>query len=152
MEGVSPGMNHKEAGFTLLELIIVIILSLMILGLVMVYFANLLSSVRLQATARDLSTTLRQARTLSKMNGQPQGVTINPDTKEYGLDGREMKKIPDQVNLKIIDPTAGEIHNGPYHLVFEPNWGNPGLTFQLSDKKKMLSISLDPLSGAMVTK
>ena len=44
-------MNIKESGFTLLELIIVLLLSLLILGLVTIYFANLLSSVKLQATA-----------------------------------------------------------------------------------------------------
>jgi prepilin-type N-terminal cleavage/methylation domain-containing protein len=145
-------MKNKQAGFTLLELIIVIILSLLILGLVMVYFANLMSTVKLQAAARDLSTTLRQARTLAKINGVPQGVTVNLDAKEYGLDGREMKKMPGSISLKIIDPSAGEIQGGQYHLAFEPNWGNPSLTFQLSDKKKVMSISLDPLSGATVTK
>ena len=145
-------MKNKEAGFTLLELIIVIVLSLLILGLVLVYFANLLSTVKLQAAVRDFSTTLRQARTLAKINGAPQGVTVNLDTKEYGLDGREMKKIPETIGLKIIDPLAGEIQAGQFHLAFEPNWGNPSLTFQLSDKKKVLSISLDPLSGAVVTK
>jgi prepilin-type N-terminal cleavage/methylation domain-containing protein len=145
-------MKNKEAGFTLLELIIVIVLSLLILGLVMVYFANFLSTVKLQAAVRDLSTTLRQARTLAKIHGEPMGVTINLDSNEYGLDGREMKTIPGNIRLKIIDPSAGEIHNGQFHLAFEPNWGNPSLTFQLSDKKKVLSISLDPLSGALVTK
>jgi type II secretion system protein H len=145
-------MKKKEAGFTLLELIIVIILSLLILGLVMVYFANLLSTVKLQAAVRDLSTTLRQARTLAKINGEPQGVTVDLDAKEYGLDGREMKRIPSSISLKIIDPSAGEIQSGQYHLVFEPNWGNPSLTFQLSDKKKVMSIALDPLSGATAIK
>jgi len=144
-------MKRNEAGFTLLELIIVIILSLLILGLVMVYFANLLASVRLEAAARDFSSTLRQARTLAKINGEPQGVTVNLDTKEYGVDGRSVKNLPGQVHLKIIDPSVGEIQSGQYHLVFEPNWSNPSLTFQLSDKKKMISISLDPLSGTTIT-
>jgi len=145
-------MKHKQAGFTLLELIIVMILSLLILGLVTVYFANLLSSVKLQAASREFSTTLRQARTLAKINGQPQGVIINLDSKEYGLEDREPRKIPSSVDLIIIDPTEGEIRSGQYRLVFEPNWGNPGLTFRLSDHKKVLSIFLDPLSGATVTK
>ena len=146
------GMRDKEAGFTLLELIIVIILSLLVLGIVMVYFANLLSTVKLQATVRDFSTTLRQARTLAKLNGAAQGVTINLDTREYGLDGREMKKIPQKISLKIIDPSAGDIQSGQYHLTFEPNWGNPSLLFQFADRKKVISLSLDPLSGAVVTK
>jgi type II secretion system protein H len=145
-------MKDHQAGFTLLELIIVLILSLLILGLVTVYFANLLSSVKLQAVGREFSATLRQARILAKINGQPQGVIINLDSKEYGLEDRAPRKIPSSVNLMIIDPTEREIRNGQYRLVFEPNWGNPGLTFRLSDQKKVLSIFLDPLSGATVIK
>jgi prepilin-type N-terminal cleavage/methylation domain-containing protein len=53
----SNGSFKGESGFTLLELIIVMILSLMILGLVSVYFANFLSSARLQATVREFSAT-----------------------------------------------------------------------------------------------
>jgi type II secretion system protein H len=143
-------MKHKQAGFTLLELIIVMILSLLILGLVTVAFANLLSSVKLQAASREFSATLRQARTLAKINGQPQGVMINLDSKEYGLEDRVLRKIPSPVDLVIIDPVEGEIRSGQYRIIFEPNWGNPGLTFRLSDKRKVLSICLDPLSGATV--
>jgi general secretion pathway protein H len=141
---------RNQAGFTLLELIIVMILSLMILGLVTVYFSNFLSSARLQATIREFSATLRQAKNLSKINGKQEVVTIDLDTKGYGIEGRRTRKIPSNLGFKIIDPTAGEITSGQYRLVFEPNWGGEGADFQLSTKKKTVLIRLDPLMGAVV--
>lgn len=146
----SSGSSNEESGFTLLELIIVMILSLMILGLVSVYFANFLSSARLQATVREFSATLRQARSLAKISGEQEGVTINLDTKEYGLEGRQARKIPSNLEFKIIDPNAGEVVSGKYLLLFEPNWGGEGAAFQLSNRKKVVLIRLDPLMGPVV--
>lgn len=144
--------KKNESGFTLLELMMVMILSLMILGLVMVYFANLFATAKLQATVREFSATLRQARNLAKINGEPEGLTIDLDAREYGLDGRKAKKIPSNLDFKIIDETAGEIQSGRYRLLFEPNWGGAGVAFQISGKKKTVRIQLDPLMGTTVSK
>ena len=143
-------IKKNESGFTLLELIIVMILSLMILGLVTVYFSNFLSSARLQATVREFSATLRQARNLSKINGKQEVVAIDLDTKTYGIEGRKSRKIPSDLEFKIIDPAAGEMISGQYRLIFEPNWGGEGADFQISSKKKTVLIRLDPLMGAVV--
>jgi general secretion pathway protein H len=141
-----------ESGFTLLEVILVLMLSLLILGLVLVSFAGLLSSAKLQATVREFSSSLRQARDLAKIHGEQQGWTVNLDSREYGIEGRRVKKIPSNLDLKIVDSMNGEIQSGQYRLVFEPNWSMEGATFQLSDKKRTFRIELDPLLGAVVTR
>jgi general secretion pathway protein H len=150
---MSPGIVKKnESGFTLLEVIIVLLLSLLILGLVTVSFFGLLSSAKLQATAREFSATLRQARDLAKIHGEEQGWAIDLDSREYGIEGRKVRKIPSNLGLKIVDSLNGEIQSGQYRLVFEPNGVMEGATFQLTDKKKSFAIELDPLLGAVVTR
>ena len=144
--------KKNQAGFTLLEVIIVLMLSLLILGLVMVSFAGLLSSAKLQATVREFSATLRQARDLAKIHGEQQGWNIDLDSGEYGIEGRKVRKIPSNLELKIVDSINGEIQGGQYRLVFEPNWSMEGVIFQLSDKKRAFKVQLDPLLGAVVTK
>lgn len=144
------GFYKSQSGFTLLELIIVLLLSLLILGLVTVSFANLLSSAKLQATAREFSASLRQARNLAKIHGEQQGWTVDLDSKEYGIEGRQVKKIPSHLELKIVDSSGEEVRSGQYRLVFDPNWSMDSVQFQLSDKKKAIGIVLDPLLGAVV--
>jgi general secretion pathway protein H len=144
--------KKSESGFTLLEVILVLLLSLLILGLVMVSFFRLLSSAKLQATVREFSTTLRQARDLARIHGEEQEWTINMDSREYGIEGRRVRKIPSNLELKIVDSINGEIRSGQYRLVFEPNGGMEGATFQLSDKKKSFAVELDPLLGALITR
>jgi Tfp pilus assembly protein FimT len=142
--------NKNQSGFTLLEVTMVVLLSLLILGLVMVSFSGLLSSAKLQATVRDFSATLRQARDLAKIHGEQQGWTVDLDSGEYGIEGRKVRKIPSNLELKVVDSIEGEILSGQYRLVFEPNGGMEGATFQLTDKKRFLAIELDPLMGAVV--
>ncbi len=145
-------LKENESGFTLLEVIIVLMLSLLILGLVTGSFTRLLSSAKLQATVREFSASLRQARDLAKIHGERQGWTVDLDAREYGIDGRKAKKIPSNLELKIVDSINGEIQSGQYHLVFEPNWSMEGATFLLSDKKRAFKVELDPLLGAVVTR
>ena len=143
---------NNQSGFTLLELIIVMLLSGMILGLVSVYLFSFSTNARLQATVREFSATLRQAKYLAKINGEQEGLTIDLDLKEYGLAGKKARKIPSDLMMRIIVPGMGEIINGKYHLVFEPNWGGENTIFQLSNQKKMIQISLDPLMGAVISR
>jgi general secretion pathway protein H len=145
-------LKENESGFTLLEVIMVLMLSLLILGLVMVSFTGLLSSAKLQSTVREFSATLRQARDLAKIHGEQQGWIVDLDAKEYGIEGQKVKKIPFNLELKIVDSINGEIQSGQYRLVFEPNWRMEGATFQLSDKKRVFRVELDPLLGAVVTR
>jgi type II secretory pathway pseudopilin PulG len=145
--------NQKnKSGFTLLELLMVLFLSILILSLVGLYFSNFLASAKFQTLVRDLSTTLKQARSLSKIHEGRQVVTFNLDAREYGLEGRPFKKIPPQCEVKIIDPVAGEISGGTYQLIFESDWGGESPTFILSNKKRIVTVQLDPLVGSLITR
>jgi general secretion pathway protein H len=145
-------VKKNESGFTLLEVIIVLLLSLLILGLVTVSMSGLMSSSRLQATVREFSSSLRQARYLAKIHGEQQGWIVDLDSKEYGIEGRKIRKIPSNLELKIVDSADGEIQSGQYRLVFAPSGGTEGALFQLTNRKKSFAIELDPLLGALVTR
>jgi general secretion pathway protein H len=148
-EGKGPSL---DSGFTLLELIIVLLLSLLILGLVTVSFPRLFSSAKLQAASRDLATSLKQTRTLAVLRGEKQVWTVNLDTGEYGPEGGKIRIIPPHLSLSVVTPEGEARHNGIVQLVFEPPWGWEAAQFLLSDGKKSITIQLDPLTGAAVTK
>ena len=87
-------MKLSRAGFTLLELIIVIFLITLMVGLSAVFFANTLPSGRFNATVRELASTIRQARHLAQLNGEKQIITIDLDSRSYGIEGRGKKNLP----------------------------------------------------------
>jgi len=140
------------AGFVFLELIIVLFLISLILGLSTVFFSNILPSNRFNATIREISATIRHARALSQIYGETKIVTIDLDLKRYGMEGRGAKEIPTDINIKVIDPLSGEIHNGKYQFVLYPTGGIEGGTIVIWNSKRTVSIQPDPVVGAVVIK
>ena len=144
----SPEKNKN--GFTLIEITIVLFLGTLLLGLTTLFFAQTLASGRLTATARELSATIRHARSLARISDTRQVLTFDLDGREYGLSGRPSKKVPAPLVLKIVDPYQGEIHTGKYQMVVESHRGLEGGAFYLSSKKRTIQIQLDPIVGSVV--
>ena len=145
------GLRNKE-GFTLLELIVVIFLITLVLGLSTVFFANGMSSTRLSATARELSATLRHARSLAQIHGEKQIVTIDLDSKYYGLEGKGNRGIPHDISVKVVDEMSGEIDKGKYQIQFDGAGTIEGGRIVLSSKKQSISIETDPIVGSVIIK
>ncbi len=139
-------------GFTLIEMMVVLFLITLMLGLSAVFFANTLPSHKLNATARELSATIRRARALSQIDGARQTLTINLDAKTYGIEGLGYKSIDPDITIKLLDPYAGESRKGTYHMIFQPAGGIQGETIILGTLKKEIRIELDPVVGSVVIK
>lgn len=138
-----------KSGFMLLELIIVLFLMAVILGLSAIFFANSLPGYRLNATVRNISTTIKQARAYAKMLNEQQVVTIDLENRQYVLEGRNPRDIPPDVSIKIIDPVEGEITDGKYHIIVHATGGVEGGTLVLWNARKTLSIQVDPIIGTV---
>lgn len=141
----------QNKGFTILELLIVLFLIVLILGLSILFFANFLTSHKFNATVRDISTTIKQARALAQIHGERQTFTIDLDAKKYWIEGHEAKDIPSDIKIMIKDPMFGEIHEGKYNFILH-EIGVEGGEIVLSGNKKSASIQLDPVVGSMVIK
>jgi general secretion pathway protein H len=142
----------RENGFILLELIIVLFLMTIILGLSTLLFTNLLPSQKLNATAREVSATIREARSLAQLHGERQFITLDLDAKQYGIAGRGARTVPENISLKIIDPFAGEILEGKYQMIFHTSGGIEGGTIVLWNAKKTIEIQTDPIVGSVIVK
>jgi len=139
------------AGFTLLELLIVLALVTLLVGIATVFLVNTLPASKLNATARDISSTIRNARILAQINNEQQVMTIDLDSKRYGIEGRGDKNIPPGIHIKVMDPFSGEILNGTYHMRFHA-YGTGGGTVVVWNDKRSVSIQVDPITGPVVTK
>jgi prepilin-type N-terminal cleavage/methylation domain-containing protein len=143
----------RQGGFTLLELILVLLLIGIILGLSsFIVLGTTLPSARFSATARDLSATIREARSLARVSGDKQTVVINLDAGTYGIEGRKTRGIPGDTGILIRDPFAGDIRNGQYRIVVHASGAAEGGTIILRSGKKTASIQTDPIVGSVTIK
>jgi general secretion pathway protein H len=156
-EGLSHSFGTKKVsgrdnGFTLLEIIIVITLIVLVLGLTTLFFGNALPGARLNSAARELSAMMRYAKMLAQNNGEPQTVIINLDTGRYGIEGVQIRNIPQGISIRATDPVAGEVSTGNYAVLFHESGIVEGGTITLWNSKRTLNIELDPILGSVVLK
>lgn len=141
--------SGPRAGFTLLELILVMALATLILGLGVVFFANTMPGARLAGTGRELSASIRQMKFLAQNRGEDLVLTVDLDTKRYGIEGVRMKAIPSEVSIMAVDPTYGEVRHGKYLISFHSTGGVEGGTLVLWARKKAIYIEMDPVMGSV---
>ena len=152
LTSLAPGKEADAgAGFTLLELLIVLALVTLVVGISTVFLVNTLPASKLNATARDISSTIRNARILAQINNEQQVMTIDLDSNRYGIEGRGDRNIPPGMHIKVMDPFLGEVRNGTYQMRFHA-FGTGGATVVVWNDKRSVSIQVDPITGPVITK
>jgi prepilin-type N-terminal cleavage/methylation domain-containing protein len=142
-----------QEGFTLLELILVLLLIGLILGFsTFIVLGTTLPSARFSSTTRDLSTTIREARSLARISGERQTVIIDLDTGTYGIEGRKTRGIPADTVVVIRDPFAGDIRNGQYRIAVHASGAPESGTIVLQSGRRTARIQTDPIVGAVTIK
>jgi type II secretory pathway pseudopilin PulG len=139
-------------GFTLLELMIVLFFALFLMGMGIIAMMDRLPAVKLDATARELSAMMRQARVLAKIQGEKQVIVLDLRAKSYGIEGKAPRTIPKEIRLEIDDSPTGDADSGVYRLVFSPFGGIDGGTVMLSTGRRSISIKPDPVIGFLISR
>lgn len=137
-------------GFTLLELMIVLFLAMFMVGMGVIAMMNRLPAARLDASAREISALMRQARTLARIHMVKQTLVLDLDARHYGIEGKLSLKIPEEVRLAIDDPLTGDVDRGIYRMVFSPSGGIEGGAILLTTDKRSVSIRPDPVMGFLI--
>jgi prepilin-type N-terminal cleavage/methylation domain-containing protein len=145
-----PPTSHR--GFTLLELLVVLLLMAIITGFGAIYFAGKAGGSRTTQTAREITVALRQGRALAAETGEEQTLLVDFDSRSYGIEGKRTKVIPADIAIIISDPFQGEIGRGKYNIHLSPSGGVQGGTIHLTKGQSTTNIYLDPVVGARVGK
>ena len=144
-------MNNKR-GFTLLEMLLVIFLISIIVGISAVVFTRSLPSQRVDAVAREIMASFRQARSNAVMSGKWQVLNIDIEGRTFSVEGGAVRAIPADVSIRVIDPLYGEVVTGGYRFVFAPSGVAEGGSVVLSAGKKVVTLEIDPIVGAVYSR
>ena len=94
MRRPTPGVRLKNTGFTLLELLVVLVLAAITVSVVGGGAQSFMERARYHQTVRDVATHLKQARTLCIQEGRPVAVTYDPSTRQLKVDGHSPMDFP----------------------------------------------------------
>ncbi len=141
-------MMEKDAGFTLLELIVVLLLISLIASFSVVLFTGTLSSGKLDATARSLVAAMKHARGQSAMSGEPRAVFIDLDAGLYGIEGSDGRPFPKSITVSFADPLTGTQKSGKHLIAYDPVGGIRGGAVLLATPKRSIIVRPDPIVAA----
>ena len=139
---------RKSAGFTLLEIIIV-------LGIATIIYAILLGvpmrggkSADLKYAARTLASGLRQAQTTAMATRRDATLTLDLDQKEYQVLGeKEAHKLPDDIDLKLYTAQSEVTSEKRGAIRFFPDGSSTGGRITVSSGDRKFLVDVDWLTG-----
>lgn len=146
----------NEKGFTLLELMVVLVLVTCAVGLVGVNLASRHASSKIRSAAREFVASVKYAKSKAQLNDEEQTIVVDLDERKYLLKGSKNKKmsahIDDNVRMIVGLPGGAFYEEGKWEIVFFPE----GLLTSdieavvLSNEKLTFRIELDPIIGASI--
>jgi general secretion pathway protein H len=147
-------MNRRGSeGFTLLELILVVLVIALAVGVSYPSFTRGTAAVQLRTSARDVMNTMRYARERAITEQQTFLVSANPETgtlvmtDEIG-DGARSYTLPREVRIDRLVLDGEPLREGPFIVRFLPNGSAAAAEIQLrSATGSAVRIVTDPITG-----
>jgi general secretion pathway protein H len=142
-------MGHRPEvgarGFTLLELVVVLLVIAVAVALVAPTIGRSVESVRARAEVAGLSATLRHAREQAITSRQPHTVVVNPTNRMVTVTADEnevrwTRAISPRLRIDAADPEALTIR-------FEPQGTSSGGAFRLTSGPITYRVTVDAVTG-----
>jgi len=135
-------------GFTLLELVVVLLILGLLAALVAPTISGTLDSGRLRSGAAEMRAVFTLARTLAISAGREREVIVDRTRGLYGVDGEGERRLPEGVGIlsaRVGDRTAEE---DTFRVRFYPDGSAEGTVVVLSAAGGGgLRVAVDPLTG-----
>ncbi len=147
MLSLSDRRRHGPCGgFTLIEVIVVLVIMALAYGLVVPALSSVLDGPRLDRAARQMVASLREARSTALIDGRTVRFTVDPAAREWRR-GDRRGALDDEIAFRLDAPPAGRGADGAASILFFPDGGSTGgrLTLAIGERRRLIAV--DWLTG-----
>lgn len=139
---------RRQSGFSLLELIIVLVIGAAALGLVVSFSGKGASAADLKASARALASGLRAAQSTAMATRRDAVMTLDVDTREFSFTGDSRShKLPEGIDMKLFT-AASEVESQRKGAIrFYADGSSTGGRVTVSAGERQFLVDVDWLTG-----
>ena len=144
-----------QYGFTLLELLVVLLILGSLTALIPPLFSGAVPGAKLKGAALDLAATLHYARNQAITRNSVTEVILNTESPQYSVGSEKTQSIPAGIRLNLIHTTHSsgpEPEVDPAHRVvkFFPDGSASGTRITVEGDKRGYQLNVDWLTGKVV--
>ena len=139
----------RHQGFTLVELLVVLVISLTVISLSTVAYNKLSTNAYLKSSARHVAASLRYARNYAIANSTQAVMRIDLKDRSYTYSGNKKHfKFKDNIDLKVYSASKFNHNSKSAEIRFAPDGSSSGGRVTLSGRNnKAYVIYVDWLTG-----
>ena len=139
--------RRRNAGFTLLELLVVLVLMALMTGLAIPLISAGTPGAQIKAATRELLSGLRQARDQAIVQRQPTALTLNVDDRRFQITGQPHAfQLPGKLQIGLFVAEVDD--NGKQGaFIFYPDGSSSGGAVTVSLDGQTNRIDVDWLTG-----
>jgi general secretion pathway protein H len=139
-----------QHGFTLLEILIVLVIGVLLVALVPPLLSGMSGATELRGAARQLAAGLRNARNEAVTRQQEAVLTLDLERRRFGVTGdpREIA-LPESVALKLYTAQSELLDSATGGIRFFPDGSSTGGAITVSSPKLAYRVNVDWLTGTV---
>lgn len=139
--------RRASAGFTLVEIMVVMVIIALIMGLVATSMSRSISAAEARAASRELVASLRYTRARAIIDKAEQVFLVDTENRSYQAPGRDKVELPEGVDLTITTATSELVSDAVSGIRFFPDGGSTGGHIELTVNKREYRVNVAWLTG-----
>ena len=143
-KNIMPG---KSQGFTLVELMVVMVIIALVMGLVATSMSRSISGAEARMASRKLVASLRYTRARAIIDKKEQVFEVNIEDRSYQAPGREQVNLPEGVDLTITTARSEITSEAVSGIRFFPDGGSTGGHIELTVNDREYRVNIAWLTG-----
>jgi general secretion pathway protein H len=141
-------MKRRPAGFTLLEVIVVLALGAIIYAVILSGPMGKASAADLKSAARSLASGLRTAQSTAMATRRDALLTLDMESREYLSTGEgEVHKLPDNIDIKLFTAQTEVTSEKRGSIRFYPDGSSTGGRITVASGERKFLVDVDWLTG-----